>query len=124
MYMISLILCIKNTWFCNTQFFCCQTRLLTHFMLKSICNYCKNYINLWKIYKFLTQNFRKINDKTSTSEATPLMTAVMGKQFQCIEQLLQSGATLHRQDNSGDSAYHYAVRFEPKCIPVSLNGRS
>ncbi|XP_052068311.1 85/88 kDa calcium-independent phospholipase A2-like [Mytilus californianus] len=71
-------------------------------------------------YEFIRQPDikSKINDKTTTSEATPLMTAVMGKQFQCIEQLLQSGASLHRQDNSGDSAYHYAVRFEPKCIPI------
>jgi ankyrin repeat protein len=61
----------------------------------------------------------KLNDKTTTTEVTPLMIAITGSQIQCTEQLLKNGASLYMQDNSGETAYHYAVKHHPKCIPVS-----
>jgi hypothetical protein len=47
------------------------------------------------------------------------MVAITGSQIQCTEQLLKNGASLYMQDNSGETAYHYAVKHHPKCIPVS-----
>jgi ankyrin repeat protein len=47
------------------------------------------------------------------------MIAIKGSQIQCTEQLLKNGASLYMQDNSGETAYHYAVKHHPKCIPVS-----
>lgn len=72
------------------------------------------------LYEFFSQPdiLSKINDKTTTTEVTPLMVAITGSQLQCTEQLLKNGASLYMQDNSGETAYHYAVKHHPKCIPI------
>lgn len=47
------------------------------------------------------------------------MTAVQGKNEQCVTGLLNLGARLDLQDQHGDTVYHHAVLFYPEIIPVS-----
>lgn len=47
------------------------------------------------------------------------MTAVQGKNTQCVTALLDLGARLDLQDHYGDTVYHHAVIHYPEVISVS-----
>lgn len=60
-----------------------------------------------------------INEQTDMEKLSPLMIAVKGKITDCVLKLLELGARIDLQDIEGNTAYHYAVLYDPDVIRVS-----
>ena len=72
------------------------------------------------VYHIL-ETFSDVNHQVTKTLLSPLMTAVMGKNTQCLSVLWELGARLDLQDQHGDTAYHHAVKHHPDAIPVSIH---
>ena len=63
--------------------------------------------------------FRLVNSPCPAIHLTPLMSGVLGKNLDCVQELLSIGASIIQLDMDGNSAYHYAVTSCPLAISVS-----
>lgn len=63
--------------------------------------------------------FSNINEQTEREKLSPLMIALKGQHSDSVSKLLELGARIDLVDSEGDSVYHYAVLYDPECIPVS-----
>lgn len=59
-----------------------------------------------------------INEQTERKKLSPLMIALKGHNSDCVSKLLELGARIDLVDSEGNSVYHYAVLYDPECIPL------
>ncbi|KAL5018205.1 hypothetical protein ScPMuIL_003927 [Solemya velum] len=76
-----------------------------------------SHIGLFESFK-QTEISCEINTPCTETGLTPLMTAIMGSQVQCVQELLCAGASLEKTDQNGNTAYHWAVMSKPEIILV------
>lgn len=75
------------------------------------------YVGLYECFHYDVIK-RDVNHQVTKTLLSPLMTAVQGKNEQCVTGLLNLGARLDLQDQHGDTVYHHAVLFYPEIIPI------